>query len=76
MLLEEWLKEERAEAKAEGKAEGKAESVLELLEEFGEVPEDLKVRIMQERNLEVLKRMMKAAVGAKSVEEFQKTISS
>ncbi len=76
MLLEEWLKEERAEAKAEGKAEGKAESVLELLEEFGEVPEDLKVRIMQERNLEVLKRMMKAAVRAKSVEEFQKTISS
>lgn len=72
MLLEEWLKEERAEAKAEGKAE----SVLELLEEFGEVPEDLKVRIMQERNLEVLKRMMKAAVRAKSVEEFQKTISS
>ena len=34
---------------AEGRVEGKAESIIELLEELGPVPEELRKKIMKER---------------------------
>lgn len=71
MLLELEIKRERREAKAEGKAEGKAEDVLELLEGLGSVPEDLREVIMQEKNLDVLKKWLRLAAKSVSVEEFR-----
>ena len=55
---------------AEGKAEGKAEGVLNLLEEQGELSDDLRNRIISEKNLDVLKRWLKQAAKSKSLEEF------
>ena len=80
MRLEELLREERAEGKAEGREEGreeghalgKAESVLELLEDCGTVPEELKERILTERDLDCLRRWHKLAARAASVEQFTK----
>ena len=80
MRLEELLREERAEGKAEGReagreeghALGKAESVLELLEDCGTVPEELKERILTERDLDCLRRWHKLAARAASVEQFTK----
>lgn len=58
-----------------GKAEGRAESILDLLEEFGPVPEYLCERIMQETNQEMLKSMLKAARQAESIEQFMEIYS-
>ena len=60
----------KAEGKAEGRLEGKAESVIELLEELGPVPEELRKKIMKERDAETLKGWLKLAAKAASVEDF------
>ena len=82
MLLGELLKEERengriegkAESKVEGKVEGKAESILELLSDLGEVPEELRKKILGEKDLDILKSYLKKASASKTIEEFQKLI--
>lgn len=61
---------ERLAGKEEGKAEGKAESVLELLEELGPVPEELRKKIMDEREMNTLKGWLKLAAKVSSVEDF------
>ena len=57
--------------KAEGKAEGKAEDIVELLEEVGELPDALKNLIMGQNDIEVLRRWVKAAARAGSIEDFE-----
>ena len=82
MLLEELIKEEREEAKAEGKSEGKAEgrtegiaeSIFLFLEDIGEIPESLRIRIQEERRPEVLQSYLKKAASAKTIDEFLKSI--
>ncbi len=64
----------RAERKAEGKAEGQAEYILDLLEDLGTVPEDLKNRIMQEKDADTLRKWHKAAARAATLEEFEEKI--
>lgn len=64
------VQETRRISKAEGRAEGKAEFVLELLEDIGTVPEDVKTRILKERDLVTLGQWRKSAARAKSVEQF------
>lgn len=66
--MQKW--EELAYAKEDGKAEGKAESVLEILSEYGEVPSELREKILLQTDLKVLSRWLKLAAGADSVEEF------
>ena len=66
MILHEMLRKERAE----GKAEGKAEAILELLEDLGEIPEEVFHKIMRETDLVVLKKWHKLAAKAETVEQF------
>lgn len=66
MLFEELLKDERAE----GRAEGRAESILTLLEEKGEIPEDLREKIMNEKRVEALGNWIKLAAKADSIDQF------
>lgn len=61
----------RAEGIVMGKAEGKAEAVLQLLEDLGEIPDALKVRIQEETDLQVLGRWLKAAARVESIGEFE-----
>ena len=70
MLLEELLKEEREN----GRVEGKAESILELLSDLGEVPEELRKKILGEKDLDILKSYLKKASVSKTIEEFRKLI--
>ena len=70
MLLEELLKTERNE----GKAEGKSEDILELLEELGEVPGELRDAIENETSLSKLRLWLKAAAKADSIDWFVKEI--
>lgn len=66
--------EERAEA-AEQKAKvaeqkAKATDILELLQEYGLVPEWLEKKIMEEKSISVLKEWHKVSARAESIEEF------
>ncbi|MDD7728994.1 MAG: hypothetical protein PUK34_05195 [Clostridia bacterium] len=45
-----------------GKAEGKAESILELLEDLGEVTDELRLHIQKEKNLDVLTVYLKKGI--------------
>lgn len=70
MIFEEMLQAERTERKAEERAE----AVTELLEELGTVPEELRGRIMEEKEMSALKKMFRAAVKAESIEQFEKML--
>lgn len=58
------------DVKKEGKAEGKTESILTLLEDFGEISDDLQKRIKAQKDASVLKNWLKLAARAKSIEDF------
>jgi len=68
---EEGKAEGRAEGREEGKAEGKAEAILQLLEDYGEVPDQIKQKVYNEPNLSILKAWLKLAARATSIEEFE-----
>lgn len=61
----------RREGKAEGRIEGKIESILELLRDFGKVPERLIELISRETNPEQLSKWHKCAARATSLAEFE-----
>ena len=67
--------EEYADGEAAGLREGKAvgirDSLLELLQEFGDIPEALQTRIESEKDLQVLTSWLKAAARADSLKEFR-----
>lgn len=55
----------------EGKIEGKIEDILELLGDFGKVPERLIERISREVNPEQLSKWLKYAAKVSSLAEFE-----
>ncbi len=59
-----------------GMAKSKAEDILEILEDMGEVPEDVTRKLMSEENLDILRKWLKRALCVKSVEEFAVAMQS
>ena len=55
----------------QGKAGGFREGILELLEDYGALPEALRELIMTQTDVDVLKRWNKIAARAKSIEDFE-----
>ena len=76
MWLELALRDERIagrkEGKAEGRTEGKTEDILDLLQDLGDVPEELRERILSVRDVGVLQKLLKIAARADSIEAFEK----
>lgn len=70
--LDELIADGKEEGKIEGRAVGKAEFIVDLLEEYGIVPENLKTTILMQTDLSVLKDWFRLAIHAKSVDEFIK----
>ena len=64
------IREEKATERAAGKTEGKAEDILDLLSDLGEVPQELKDELYAEKDVQELKRLLKLAAKARSIEEF------
>ena len=56
----------------EGIQKAKQESVLELLEEYGVIPEQVRKAVLAQGDLDVLKRWLKLAASAGSMEQFEK----
>jgi hypothetical protein len=67
MLFEELLKEEYRN----GKAEGKVESILDLLSDIGTVSEELCAKLRSCSDADQLRRLVKLASTAESVEAFE-----
>ena len=65
-----WRLEGVEEGKIEGKIEERQMMILEQLEDYGEVSEEIRNKVVQERNIDVLKKWNKFAVKAETVEEF------
>lgn len=57
-----------------GKSEGKAESVMVLLKELGPVPENIKLKILNQTDINILDVWLVKAARAKSVEDFVKAL--
>ena len=76
--FERLLNKEKAEGwkdgRAKGKAEDRAEAVIELLEDLGALSDSLKTCIMEQTDLELLKKWHKAAAKATSIEEFEQAV--
>ena len=62
----------RQDGKAEGITQGKQESILDLLGEIGPIPTDMKEEIMAETDEETLKRWVRIAARAGSIDDFIK----
>ena len=79
MILAEYDEEkyramERKEWIEEGEKQGKALSVLELLEDYGPVPDDIRQRILNEHNEQVLRKWLRLAARARSLDKFLKEL--
>lgn len=78
--LKELMKDEfdavRRDALEQGLEQGIQSMILALLEDFGEIPEELRVQIMEEKNLDTLKLYHKMAARAESMEQFKKEIQA
>lgn len=70
----EYMKMEERERiiRDEGKKTGIIETILEILEDKGELPEEVGMKIGAETNLEVLKKWLRLAVKSETIEEFCK----
>ena len=49
-------------------------NIMEFLEDLGEIPETLKSKIMQEEKPDVLRRWLKLAAKAETIEQFEKSV--
>ena len=68
-VLEILRKDEYEKGLQEGR-KALADAVLELLEDLDEIPDDIREKILNEQDVEVLKRWNKLAAKAESVDEF------
>ena len=62
------------QGKAEGRVEDRAEAVIELLEDLGELSDSLKTCILEQNDLELLRKWLKVAARAESIEEFERAV--
>ena len=72
MTLEELLKDEKQEGRMEGRLEATRENILELLEELGPVPDQLRDRLEELEELGDLRALLKLAAKADSLDVFEK----
>ncbi len=80
MLYTQWnwddaMEVEREEAYEDGQTQGdinrSRQDILDLLEDLGEIPEDIQSRIYNEEDTQILRQWHKAAAKAVSFEAFR-----
>ena len=76
MIFEEMLREEKQEGLEEGQLMARQESVLECLEELGDIPAELQEEIENLEDTGKLKMLLKLAVRADSIADFEKEAES
>lgn len=74
--LRELFADELEERENKGIRKGIGLDILELLADYGEVPEHLKTQIEKEESMEVLKSWLKLAARATGIEDFERKMKS
>lgn len=69
-------KEAAEEAAEQAAKETKLEAILDLLSDHGKVPDDLRKRIEQEKDQEILRKWLKLSARVDSMEEFKERMNS
>ena len=65
-----------AEGKCTGALEGRAECIVEVLQEKGNVPDNVRNRVFAEKNMETLREWLRIAVRAENVAAFEMALAS
>ena len=68
------LEKGKEEGKIEGRIEMKKYDIFELLEELGMIPEQLRKRVDEQSDIEVLKQWHKLSAKVSTIEEFEEKI--
>lgn len=72
-----WQEEAYEDGRDAGRAEGdltrSRQSILDLLEDLSEIPEDIRCRINEEENTEILRKLHKIAAKAGSFAQFRRS---
>ena len=76
MIFEEMLREEKQEGLEEGQLMARQASILECLEELGDIPAELQEEIENLEDTGKLKMLLKLAVRADSIADFEKEAES
>lgn len=71
MGIEEGLEKGREQGLKQGKLNCGRQNVLDLLEDLGEIPDDIHTRITEETDSQLLRRWLKAAARATSFDAFR-----
>lgn len=69
-MLYDMLEEVYEDGESKGKIKGKAEAILELLDDLGDIPEELADSIMELEDMHLIGLILKAAKKADSLEQF------
>ena len=72
MKFEEIIRYERRDATLDAKIQ----DILELLEEYGTVPQELQERLAQEKDLDRIRRLLKLAAKVNSIDEFMEKMGA
>ena len=71
--------EGRVEGRIEGEIKGRTDELIKTIHEFlsdlGPIPKSITAQIDNEKDLDTLRRWLKAASKSKSIEEFEKHLS-
>ena len=57
--------------RAEERVETQIEVLIQILEQHGKIPDKLRESIINEKDTEVLDKMLKVAITAKNIEQFE-----
>lgn len=71
---EEGMIEGEAKGEVKGEAKGLKEGIFDLLEDYGGIPENLRTKIINQTDLEGLRKWLKIAARVKTIEEFEEKI--
>ena len=66
--------EGRTEGEAKGDLKRSRQDILDLLEELGEIPGDIRCRILAMEDTEILRRWLKTAAKATSFDAFRESM--
>ena len=58
----------------QGVEKGTRQAIIDLLEDMGAIPEDIRRRIFEETNMEILRKWHKSAARSESFEGFRESI--
>lgn len=76
MKFEEIISYAKRDAAIDAEKKTRVQSILELLEDYGDIPEELIQKLNDEESLEVLKKWHKLAAKSENIEDFLQHLTS